>query len=147
MFTRRRFLLASSAVLAGCAAAPRFTSDPFKLGVASGYPTPDGFVLWTRLMGALEAPTIRVRWEIFADDALRKSVAAGAATAEAEWAYSVHVDAKGLEADRPYWYRFTAGDAQSAVGRSRTAPAAWSNPARLRFAFGSCQQYEQGYFG
>ncbi len=147
MVTRRRFVLASSALVAGCAIAPRFASDPFKLGVASGYPTPDGFVLWTRLIAAQEAGPIRVRWEIFADDALRKSVAAGEATAEAEWAHSVHVEVKGLEDDRPYWYRFTAGDARSPVGRSRTAPLASSSPARVRFAFASCQQYEQGYFG
>jgi alkaline phosphatase D len=28
----------------------------------------------------------------------------------------------------------------------RTAPAAGVSPARLRFAFASCQQYEQGWF-
>jgi alkaline phosphatase D len=147
MFTRRRFLQASSALLAGCAAHPRFASDPFKLGVASGYPASDGFVLWTRLMGALEPAPVRVRWEVGADDAFRNLVASGDAIAEADWAHSVHVEVKGLEPDRPYWYRFRAGDAQSPTGRSRTAPLASSNPARLRFAFGSCQQYEQGYYG
>ena len=30
-------------------AQPRFTATPFTLGVASGYPTADGVVLWTRL--------------------------------------------------------------------------------------------------
>ncbi|HWI39411.1 MAG TPA: alkaline phosphatase D family protein [Burkholderiales bacterium] len=145
MLTRRRFLQASSALLAGCAVgAPRFASDPFKLGVASGYPAADGFVLWTRLIG-VEGTPIRVRWEVLADN--RKLVASGAAAAEAEWAHSVHVDVKGLEPDRPYWYRFTAGDAQSPVGRTRTAPLASASPARLRFAFASCQQYEQGYYG
>jgi alkaline phosphatase D len=57
------------------------------------------------------------------------------------------VDVHGLEPDRWYWYRFTAADAQSVVGRTRTAPAANAPVARLRFAFGSCQQYEQGYYG
>src|SRR4051812_25082054 len=148
MFTRRRFVQASSALLAGCAVTrPRFASDPFKLGVASGYPTPDGFVLWTRLMGPLDPAPMAVHWEIFADEALRKLVASGDATADAEWAHSVHVDVKGLEPNRPYWYRFNAGDARSPVGRSHTAPLASANPERLRFAFGSCQQYEQGFYG
>src|SRR5258708_36337947 len=31
------------------AQAPRWAADPFSLGVASGGPRPDGFVLWTRL--------------------------------------------------------------------------------------------------
>src|SRR3546814_8321196 len=30
-------------------AAPKFLDDPFALGVASGDPAPDGFVIWTRL--------------------------------------------------------------------------------------------------
>ena len=34
----------------------------------------------------------------------------------------------------------------SPIGRTRTAPAAGSTPAQFRFAFASCQQYEQGYF-
>jgi alkaline phosphatase D len=59
----------------------------------------------------------------------------------------VHVDARGLRPGRPYWYRFRAGGAQSPIGRTRTAPAAGSTPPRLSFAFASCQQYEQGYFG
>ncbi|MBA2636827.1 MAG: PhoD-like phosphatase N-terminal domain-containing protein, partial [Solirubrobacterales bacterium] len=33
-------------------AAPPFAGDPFSLGVASGDPAPDGFVLWTRLAPA-----------------------------------------------------------------------------------------------
>ena len=37
-------------------------------------------------------------------------------------------------------------DAQSPVGRTRTAPAADAAGPRLRFAFASCQHYEQGYF-
>ena len=34
--------------------------------------------------------------------------------------HSVHVEAGGLEAARPYWYRFHAGDATSPIGRTRT---------------------------
>jgi alkaline phosphatase D len=146
MFTRRRFLQSVGALAATRAfAQPRFGSYPFALGVASGYPTPDGFVLWTRLIGA-EQP-VPLRWEVASDEAMRAIVASGTAIAEAGWAHSVHVEPRGLEPDRPYWYRFTAGDAQSSVGRARTAPRADAAVARLRFAFASCQQYEQGYYG
>ena len=98
-------------------------------------------------MGVVDPAPVRVRWEIGEDDRLRKIVASGEATAEAEWAHSVHVDVKGLQPERPYWYRFAAGDAQSPIGRSRTAPLASAAAARLRFAFASCQQYEQGFYG
>lgn len=28
---------------------PKFDTSPFQLGIASGDPSPDGFVIWTRL--------------------------------------------------------------------------------------------------
>ena len=58
----------------------------------------------------------------------------------------MHAEAKGLRPGRHYWYRFRAGNALSPIGRTRTAPAAGSTPSQFRFAFASCQQYEQGYF-
>jgi alkaline phosphatase D len=132
----------------------RFSSDPFKLGVASGYPTPEGIVLWTRLVGdplqpdgGLDPAPIPVRWEIAHDERFSSIAAAGTAEALPEWAHSVHVDVHRLEPARPYWYRFTAGDAQSPVARTRTAPAPNATVEKLKFAFASCQQYEQGYYG
>jgi alkaline phosphatase D len=154
MFDRRDFLQClaalgvshSAASRAQVLASPRFSADPFRLGVASGYPRPDGMVLWTRLMADLGPASVPVRWEIGADDGMRNIVAAGSADAGPEWAHSVHVEVKGLEPDRWYWYRFRAGDAVSPTGRTRTAPHAQAAPARLRFAVASCQQYEQGWF-
>jgi len=146
MFTRRRFLQSIGALAAAnVLAQPRFGANPFSLGVASGYPARDGFVLWTRLLG-VEAP-VAVRWEVAGDEAMRDVVAAGVAVASAEWGHSLHVEPRGLEPDRPYWYRFTAGEAQSPTGRARTAPRSDAAVARLRFAFASCQQYEQGFYG
>ena len=146
---RRRFLktLGFLAVSTRLRAQPRFASYPFALGVASGYPSPESVVLWTRLTGELAPLSIPVRWEVFADEALQARVASGEAVAEPAWAHSVHVEPQGLEPERWYWYRFSAGGAQSAVGRTRTAPRADATAPRLRFAFASCQQYEQGYYG
>ena len=83
--TRRALLVAASGgaaglLLAGCA--PQIGRsraqgpDPFTLGIASGYPTPEGFVLWTRL--APEAPglvaTVPVQWEVAEDEGMRRIV-------------------------------------------------------------------------
>ncbi|HET7844826.1 MAG TPA: alkaline phosphatase D family protein, partial [Xanthomonadales bacterium] len=46
---------------------------------------------------------------------------------------------------RTYFYRFTAGDEVSPVGRTRTTPAA-NEDAKLRLGFASCQHFEHGYF-
>lgn len=103
-------------------------------------------VLWTRLVANLETAIVPVRWEIADDEAMRKVVARGTAEAHPAWAHSVHVEVSGLEPDRWYWYRFYAGDAVSPVARTRTAPVPGAPVSRLRFAFASCQHYEQGWF-
>ena len=151
---RRGFLLAAAGALAAPRlwARPAFAAFPFTLGVASGAPLPDGVVLWTRLApdplagGGLPPASIEVRWEVARDEGFRDIVRRGRGLAEAEHAHSVHVEVAGLEPSRWYWYRFMAGDAVSATGRTRTAPAAGAAVDRLRFAFASCQQYEQGFY-
>ncbi|MBC7802717.1 MAG: alkaline phosphatase D family protein [Candidatus Parcubacteria bacterium] len=162
MFDRRRFLQALAALgvsqslraNAQLLARPRFAFNPFSLGVASGYPLPQGVVLWTRLApvpgspgGGLGPEVIPVGWEVARDQQMKSVVASGTAHASADWAHSVHVEVTGLEAARSYWYRFTAGEAQSPIGRTRTAPGFTANPQRLRLGLASCQHYEQGFFG
>jgi alkaline phosphatase D len=144
MFTRRRFLQSLGA-LAVCTRL-HTQSYPFSLGVASGYPSPSSVALWTRLMGVDPVP-VTVKWEVGNDESLRSIVRSGEALAHPDWAHSVHAEVHGLAPDRWYWYRFTAGGAQSRIGRTRTAPSPSQEASRLRFAFASCQQYEQGYFG
>ena len=133
---------------------PRYSAYPFSLGVASGYPSPDGFVLWTRLAplpdeprGGLPPEAMAVRWEVATDEAMRDVVAAGNTLAEPDWGHSVHIEVQGLLPSRQYWYRFLSGDAVSPTGRTRTAPAAGVAVERLRYILASCQHYEQGYFG
>jgi alkaline phosphatase D len=132
----------------------RFVNDPFALGVASGYPTADGFSLWTRIApaplqadgGLLRDEWVMVDWQVAEDERFVNVVAEGTVRAVPELAHSIHVDVTGLRPDRVYHYRFLAGQAQSPVGRSRTAPAVGARTRRLKFAFSSCQHYEQGYF-
>lgn len=126
----------------------------FPLGVASGDPAADGFVIWTRLaanplaadgMGGLSA-AIPVRWEVAADEQFRRIVAAGDEIASADAAHSLHVEVGGLSPHRPYWYRFTAQGQQSPVGRALTMPAPNAEADRLRLAVASCSHWERGYF-
>lgn len=146
--------LLSTARLPGARVArPAFSSFPFSLGVASGDPAPDGFVLWTRLAprplepgGGMPPESVEVSWEVAEDEAFGRVVASGAAMANAEWGHSVHVEVTGLRPDRWYWYRFRAGGAESPKGRTRTLPAADGMPGRLRFAFASCQNFESGHY-
>lgn len=134
----------------------RFDRDPFALGVASGAPWPESVVLWTRLcIDPLAAEGLGpqqwlVHWECAEDPAFRRIVRTGSALAHPDRGHSVHVEVEGLKPGTEYWYRFHvgrgAGGASSPVGRTRTAPPPQQRGGQLRFAFASCQQYEQGYF-
>jgi alkaline phosphatase D len=161
--SRRRFVagsasLAAAAWLASCRAPgisrpPPFSAYPFSLGVASGEPDAHSVILWTRLApqplapdGGMPASAVPVGWQVAEDENMSRIVRSGTATAEPRWGHSVHVEVTGLQPDRWYWYRFTAGSETSPKGRTRTMPPAGSSPARLRFAFASCQHYETGLF-
>jgi alkaline phosphatase D len=159
---KRRDFLADVARLAALAATvpndwrvvlrPRWADNPFQLGVASGDPTPSAVVIWTRLAprplepeGGMPGPRTAVSWEVADDEQFTRVVRRGRATAAPELAYSIHIDVDGLAPDRWYFYRFTSMDATSPVGRLRTAPAA-GTIRPFRFAFTSCQHYEQGLY-
>jgi alkaline phosphatase D len=148
---------------------PWWRIDPFALGVASGEPRSDTVVLWTRLYpgaplpghsatgeelaahmlhasgGAAERP-LGVAYEVFTDAACRHRVLQGTTYTSADLGWSVHAQVRGLEPDRPYWYRFRCGNAISRVGHTRTAPTPEARKDRLRLALASCQHYEQGWF-
>lgn len=130
--------------------APKFKESPLTLGVASGEPTHDGIVLWTRLApkpqdaAVITAKNIPVKWEIAADEFFKTIVNKNTATATPALAHSVHIEVDGLKPARWYWYRFNAAGHQSPIGRFKTAPALGDTPDKLRFAFASCQQWTQG---
>lgn len=129
---------------------PRAT--PFTLGVASGDPAPDGFVIWTRLApspfdgGGMPDRPVEVGYEIAHDAAFAHIVRTGREVARPQAAHSVHVEVAGLAPGRDYFYRFAAAGARSPVGRVRTLPATGSTLAQLRFAAVGCQRWEHGYY-
>ncbi len=134
-------------------AAPLFRNYPFQLGVASGDPSADGFVIWTRLAPdpleldyGMPAAAVEVDWEVASDERFQDIVQSGQALARPELGHSVHVEVAGLQPGRSYWYRFTAGRERSLWGRARTLPAAGAPVERLRFGVAGCQHYEQGYY-
>ena len=133
-------------------AAPRFRTDPFTLGVASGDPNATGMVLWTRLApdplngGGMGEAAVEVSWRVAEDEKLSKVVKKGKAVATPNLGHSVHVEVEGLRADRWYWYRFQAGNYSSPIGRTRTMPAAGASASKLNFAFASCQHWEAGWW-
>src|SRR3954469_13773394 len=119
--SRRRFLTVAGSA-GGAPAAPqspfvgarsapaRFTGYPFTLGVASGDPTTDRVVLWTRLApsplagnGGMPDKPFPVQWEVAKDENFANVVARGEEIATYGDAHSVHAEPQGLEAGYEYF--------------------------------------------
>jgi len=159
MLSRRLFIAAAPLSLAApgilrAQSVSVFRTFPFALGIASGDPAPDGFVIWTRLApepfeahGGMAMAPMAVDWEVASDDRFATIVARGQVIARPETAHSVHVEVSGLQPQRPYWYRFTAGGERSFAGRARTLPLAQAAVDRLKFGVVGCQNFEDGYYG
>ena len=156
--TRRAVLLGGAAALTttalttgtGLAAPPR--AEVFTLGVASGDPTPDGVVLWTRLArdpravrGGMTEAAVDVDWQVADDERFTRIRASGRTRTGPEDGYAVHVEVRGLPAGGTFSYRFGALGHLSPAGTTRTAPPPGAMTP-LALAFGSCANYEHGYF-
>jgi alkaline phosphatase D len=160
MITRRSLIRSAAGITASAFAAPAilraqswFSANPFQLGVASGDPASDGFVIWTKLApdpfaphGGMGISAYPINWEVAEDFGFRTIAAKGETLARPELGHSVHVEVSGLKPDRPYWYRFTLGSDRSFSGRARTLPAPGAKVDLLRFGVCGCQHYEQGLF-
>jgi alkaline phosphatase D len=117
--------------------------DLFPEGVASGDPSPDSVILWTRRpfsSGDRRVLTV----EVALDPGFRSIVvtAPAAVNAAADWTCRSLVG--NLKPARTYWYRFTDEEgAGSRIGRTRTAPLP-NDPRPVNFAFVSCQDLNEG---
>eukprot|EP01083_Nonionella_stella_P233260 822050_1 len=147
----------------------------FYHGVASGDPSSNDVVIWTRvtpifqnkwaqnLINGIELEkimsnyeTIQVTWAISKkeenlDLAHNKCnpktyIKCGITETSPDIDYTVKIIVDNLEPNTWYYYQFAVGDIISEIGRTRTIPSEDSNIESWRFAFGSCKQYAHGYF-
>lgn len=149
--SRRTFLAgaagaaATGLVLPGRSRALSLLGGPgdsvFTAGVASGDPSTDGVVLWTRVdpdrfHGA------QIGWDVFPAGDPGNVLQSGAAVVDGGRDGTVHVPVSGLPAGASLGYRF-AIDGSQAEGVTRTLP---SDPTSLRIGVVSCGKYSDGYF-
>jgi len=118
-------------------------SIEFKHGVASGDPTENSIILWTRVTPVEEA-NISVSWEISKDLDFQNVIQSGETTTNKDRDYTVKLDAINLQAGTTYFYRFFSNGKTSAVGQTKTLPTA--EVKQLKMAVMSCSNYPAGYF-
>jgi len=136
----------------------------FGYGVASGDPTADSVVIWTRATpptspgrpvatpGSGLGRPLEVTWEVATDREFEHVVRHGRLRTSPASDHTVKVDVQGLKTYTRYWYRFSAlGEdgalgQHSATGRTSTAPDEPGATHALRLALVSCSNYTGGYF-
>ena len=146
---RRKFLKAVLAAVLLIAAGIRSRlvaasqRSVFLHGIASGDPTADSVILWTRVSGD-SSQAVVVNWRIAEDREMTRIVANGRTRTDASRDFTVKVDADGLPAGSTLFYRFTVANERSEVGRTRTLPTGPVDVAKL--AVVSCANHPAGFF-
>jgi alkaline phosphatase D len=119
--------------------------------VASGGPTPEGVIVWTRVAPSAFDPDQPLAVQVATDEWFDEVVYEGVVEdgeAVAAHDHTVKVDLDGhLDPDSEYHYRFVYDGVASRTGRCRTLPAPGDSPESVRFAVLACQDYLNGYYG
>lgn len=116
---------------------------PFYHGVASGDPTSNSVILWTRLtVDTIDEPS--VNWRLATDTSFTSVVVSGTSITNAEKDFCLHVDVAGLNPNTTYYYQFTFNGFHSLTGRTKTLPV--GDIDSMRFAIVSCASLNAGYF-
>jgi alkaline phosphatase D len=152
--TRRKFLQASFFIGFAIATKKGWANKPptlakerrdlYPQGVASGDPTADSVILWTRRSPVKDSVAEKLIVEISTTPTFKKIIAGGTANISAESDWTCRFLATDLKPNREYWYRFIDEHGfASRIGRTITAPGDHSDTP-VRFTFVSCQCPNEG---
>ncbi|KID55934.1 alkaline phosphatase [Pseudoalteromonas luteoviolacea] len=158
--SRRQFVKSSMIIsslplslsLSGCT----FSENPFSHGVASGDPLSDSVILWTRVTIPKEVKervdidtlTVKVIWQVAADSSFSNIISSGHVITSQTQDFTVKVDAKGLQENTRYVYRFIIDELDepiiSPTGKTKTLPE--YDVRNVKLAMASCSHFSYGYF-
>lgn len=114
----------------------------FTSGVASGEPSAESVLVWTRFAASADTA---LRWELAETIDFAAPVAGGTVTASPDNDFCCKAVATGLSPARWYYYRFIAPDGTfSDVGRTKTLPQGPTD--KFRMAVFSCSNIGFGWF-
>lgn len=119
------------------------TKNTFMYGVASGDPTQNSLIIWTKINTESSKPET-VNWLISTDVNFKRIIQSGTYQASSDSGYSVKVDIKNLDPGVRYYYKFIYNGIESEPGRTRTLPS--GDLSKLSIAIASCSNFPFGYF-
>lgn len=123
----------------------------FPQSVASGGPTSEGMILWTRIDPEEYQQDQPLAIEVAANRSFDQPVHRGVIDSEKispDHDYTVSVDLDGLlSPSSEYFYRFIYENIRSRTGRCQTLSRPDATPESIKCAVLSCQDYQNGYYG
>lgn len=151
MFSRRDFLRTSVLVAVllekNLLCFGSASEEVFPQGVASGDPTTDGIILWTRINPEVLKILKRDLVLQISESPEFKNAFTGKISYDkisAKDDFTVRIDLKGrLKPNTLYFYRFLYADIPSLTGKFKTLPLSTD---KLSFATVVCQNYPDGYY-
>jgi phosphodiesterase/alkaline phosphatase D-like protein len=122
----------------------------FSHGVASGDPTYERIILWTRVtprvVNISDATRYNVTWTVYSGVNLTNPVQAGVVPTNASKDFTVKVDVGGLRSGVQYAFRFQVDSVVSDVGTFRLPVPPGQRLESLSFFTFSCSNFMSGYF-
>lgn len=128
----------------------------FYHGVASGDPTPDRVIVWTRYTPVTldeEFLTLRIAevdpeldFEDHLDPEKNPNMRAVSVGVNEDSDFIAKVDVTGLKSNTHYVFAFHTKSEISEIGQTRTTPAPDEDVEELTYAFFSCSHFANGYF-
>lgn len=119
-----------------------FAGRGFTHGVASGEPSGDSVLLWTRYVADSDT---RLTAELSATPDFARTAGGGSVTASGARDHIAKITVSGLKPDSWYYYRFVAADGStSPTGRTRTLPV--GETAAFNIGVFSCSNLPFGWF-
>lgn len=115
---------------------------PFLYGVASGDPTTEGFILWTKIESKED---VGLLWQVSADSTFSVLEKQGVTVAFSKNHFTAKADVGGLKAGAKYFYRFVTPLGKiSRVGKAQTLPG--NSVTQFKLAVVSCSSIWAGFF-
>ena len=115
-------------------------------GVASGDPSSDSVILWTRITPDLKEDglIVPVVWEVSKESNFDTMIASGINLASIESDFTVKVDVQNLTPQTHYFFRFLCNGVSSPIASTKTLPS--DSAQSVKLSVFSCSNYPAGHF-